>query len=54
MSLPLTMLDEALLLLQEARSSWNVQLELGADHHLDEETFRQAVLTCFRRHSLWC
>ena len=52
MSLPLTMLDEALLLLQEARSSWNVQLELGADHHLDEATFRQAVLTCFQRHSL--
>ncbi|HSL09095.1 MAG TPA: condensation domain-containing protein, partial [Pseudonocardiaceae bacterium] len=52
MSLPLTMLDEALLLLQEARSSWNVQLELGADHHLDEARFRQAVLTCFRRHPL--
>ncbi|MGH3367706.1 MAG: condensation domain-containing protein [Nocardioidaceae bacterium] len=52
MSLPLTMLDEALLLLQEARTSWNVQLELGADHHLDEARFRQAVLTCCRRHPL--
>jgi NRPS condensation-like uncharacterized protein len=51
-SLPLSMLDEALLLLQEARSSWNVQFELGADHHLDEATFRQAVRTCLRRHSL--
>ncbi|HEY6425321.1 MAG TPA: condensation domain-containing protein [Pseudonocardiaceae bacterium] len=51
-SLPLTMLDEGLLLLQEARSSWNVQLELGADHHLDEATFRQAVLSCCRRHPL--
>jgi NRPS condensation-like uncharacterized protein len=51
-SLPLTMLDEALLLLQEARSSWNVQLELGAGCHLDEARFRQAVLTCLRRHSL--
>ncbi|MGH3839255.1 MAG: condensation domain-containing protein, partial [Pseudonocardiaceae bacterium] len=52
MSLPLTMLDESLLLLQEARSSWNVQFELGADHRLDEATFRQAVLTCCRRHPL--
>ncbi|HKR50403.1 MAG TPA: condensation domain-containing protein [Pseudonocardiaceae bacterium] len=51
-SLPLTMLDEALLLLQEARSSWNVQLELGAGCHLDEARFRLAVLTCLRRHSL--
>lgn len=51
-SLPVTMLDEALLLLQEARSSWNVQFELGADHHLDEATFRQAVLTCCRHHPL--
>lgn len=48
----MTMLDEALLLLQEARSSWNVQFELGADHHLDEATFRQAVLSCYRRHPL--
>ncbi|HEV7453076.1 MAG TPA: hypothetical protein VGO16_17165, partial [Pseudonocardiaceae bacterium] len=52
LSLPLTMLDEALLLLQEARSSWNVQFELGADRHLDETTFRQAVLSCCRRHPL--
>ncbi len=52
MSLPVTMLDEALLLLQEARSSWNVQFELGVDHHLDEATFRQAVLSCCRRHPL--
>ncbi len=51
-SLPVTMLDEALLLLQEARSSWNVQFEFGADHHLDEVTFRQAVLSCCRRHPL--
>lgn len=46
------MLDEALLLLQEARSSWNVQFELGTDHHLDEAAFRQAVLSCCRRHPL--
>ncbi|MGH3870382.1 MAG: condensation domain-containing protein [Pseudonocardiaceae bacterium] len=52
MSLPLTMLDESLLLLQEVRSSWNVQLELGADHHLDEVAFRQAVRTCWQRHPL--
>jgi NRPS condensation-like uncharacterized protein len=46
------MLDEALLLLQEARSSWNVQFELGVDHHLDEAAFRQAVWSCCQRHPL--
>ncbi len=51
-SLPLTMLDESLLLLQETRASWNVQFELGTDHHLDEAGFRQAVLACCRRHPL--
>ncbi len=52
MSLPSTMLDESLLLLQETRASWNVQFELGTDHHLDEAGLRQAVLTCCRRHPL--
>ncbi|MDQ4033387.1 MAG: condensation domain-containing protein [Actinomycetota bacterium] len=51
-SLPLTMLDESLLLLQETRASWNVQFELGADHHLDEARLRQAVLSCCQRHPL--
>ena len=51
-SLPLTMLDESLLLLQETRASWNVQFELGADHRLDEARLRQAVLACCRRHPL--
>jgi len=51
-SLPLTMLDESLLLLQETRASWNVQFESGTDHHLDEAGFRQAVLACCRRHPL--
>ncbi|MDQ3765328.1 MAG: condensation domain-containing protein [Actinomycetota bacterium] len=51
-SLPLTMLDESLLLLQETRASWNVQFELGADHHLDEAGLRQAVLNCCRRHTM--
>ncbi|MGH4021035.1 MAG: condensation domain-containing protein [Pseudonocardiaceae bacterium] len=51
-SLPLTLLDEAILHLQEARSQWNVQLELGTDHHVDEATLRQAVLSCCRRHPL--
>jgi NRPS condensation-like uncharacterized protein len=50
--LPSTMLDESLLLLQETRASWNVQLELGTDHRLDEARLRQAVLTCCRRHPL--
>ncbi len=52
MSLSLTMLDESLLFLQETRSPWNVQFELGADHHVDEATLRQAVLSCCRRHPL--
>ncbi len=52
MSLPLTMLDESLLLLQETRASWNVQVELGADHRLEQARLRQAVLTCCRRHPL--
>lgn len=52
MSLPLTMLDESLLFLQESRVSWNVQLELGTDHRLDEAELRQAVLRCCRRHPL--
>jgi NRPS condensation-like uncharacterized protein len=46
------MLDESLLLLQETRASWNVQLELGTDHHLDEARLRQAVLACCQRHPL--
>ncbi|MDQ4091871.1 MAG: condensation domain-containing protein [Actinomycetota bacterium] len=51
-SLPLTMLDESLLLLQETRASWNVQFELGTDHHLDETRLRQAVLSSCQRHPL--
>jgi NRPS condensation-like uncharacterized protein len=51
-SLPLTMLDESLFLLQETRATWNVQFELGADHHLDEARLRQAVLSCCQRHPL--
>jgi NRPS condensation-like uncharacterized protein len=46
------MLDESLLLLQESRASWNVQLELGTGHRLDEAGLRQAVLTCCQRHPL--
>jgi NRPS condensation-like uncharacterized protein len=51
-SLPLTILDESLLLLQETRATWNVQFEVGTDHRLDEVRLRQAVLTCCRRHLL--
>lgn len=50
--LPLTLLDEALLHLQNARSQWNVQLELGTGHHVDEDAFRKAVLATCRRHPL--
>ncbi|MGH3975804.1 MAG: condensation domain-containing protein, partial [Pseudonocardiaceae bacterium] len=51
-SLPLTMLDESLLLLQETRASWNVQFELGTDHYLDEARLRRTVLSCCQRHPL--
>lgn len=51
-ALPLTLLDEALLHLQDARAQWNVQFELGTDHHMDEAAFRKAVLSCCRRHPL--
>ena len=46
------MLDEALLVLQETRATWNVQLELGADHRLDAAKLHQTVLTCCRRHPM--
>ncbi|HZE01788.1 MAG TPA: condensation domain-containing protein [Pseudonocardiaceae bacterium] len=51
-SLPSTMLEESLLVLQETRATWNVQLELGADHRLDEARLHHAVLTCCRRHPM--
>ena len=51
-SLPSTMLEESLLVLQETRATWNVQLELGADHRLDEAWLHHAVLTCCRRHPM--
>lgn len=51
-ALPLTLLDEGLLHLQNARSQWNVQLEVGADHRLDEARLRRAVLSCCRRHPM--
>lgn len=50
--MPLTLLDEGLLHLQNVRSQWNVQFELGADHPLDEGRLRRAVLSCWRRHPL--
>jgi NRPS condensation-like uncharacterized protein len=51
-SLPSTILDESLLLLQETRASWNVQFEVGIDHHLELDRLRQAVSTCCQRHPL--
>jgi NRPS condensation-like uncharacterized protein len=51
-TLPLTLLDEGLLHLQNVRSEWNVQFELGAGHRVDEDRLRQAVATCLRRHPL--
>ncbi|HYZ36948.1 MAG TPA: condensation domain-containing protein [Pseudonocardiaceae bacterium] len=52
MSLPLTMLDEALLFLQETRAVWNVQFEVGANACLDAGRFRQAVRLCCQRHPM--
>lgn len=51
-TLPLTLLDEALLHLQEARAQWNVQLELDTEQHIDESALRKAVLSSCRRHPL--
>jgi hypothetical protein len=51
-ALPLTLLDEALLHVQNVRAQWNVQFELGTDHHVDEAKLRRAALSCCRRHAL--
>jgi hypothetical protein len=48
--LPLTMLDESLLFLQETRAAWNVQFEVAADHRVDADRLRQAVRSCCQRH----
>jgi NRPS condensation-like uncharacterized protein len=52
LSLPLTMFDESLLILQEARSAWNVQFEVGVDHRLDADRLRQAVRSCCQHHPM--
>src|SRR2546421_12991687 len=50
--LPLTMLDESLLFLQETRAAWNVQFEVAADHRVDADRLRQAVRSCCQRHPM--
>lgn len=50
--LPLTMLDESLLILQETRAAWNVQFEVVADHRVDADRLRQAVRSCCQRHPM--
>lgn len=52
MLLPLTMLDESLLITQETRAAWNVQLEVAADHRVDADQLRQAVRWCCQRHPM--
>ncbi len=52
MLLPLTMLDESLLITQETRAAWNVQLEVAADHRVDADRLRQAVRSCCQRHPM--
>jgi hypothetical protein len=50
--LPLSAVDEMIMHLQDARSPWNVQVEMGVDGRLDEATLHQAVLACTRRHPM--
>src|SRR5205823_12683784 len=50
--LPLTMLDESLLITQETRAAWNVQFEVAADHRVDGDRLRQAVRSWCRRHPM--
>jgi NRPS condensation-like uncharacterized protein len=38
--------------LQDARSPWNVQVEVGVDGRVDEARLHQAVLVCIRRHPM--
>jgi len=51
-ALPLTVVDELILHLHEARSPWNVQVELGVDGRIDEAALHRAVMTCTRRHPM--
>ncbi|HKO25376.1 MAG TPA: condensation domain-containing protein, partial [Chloroflexota bacterium] len=46
------MLDESLLITQETRAAWNVQLEVAADHRGDADQLRQAVRWCCQRHPM--
>jgi NRPS condensation-like uncharacterized protein len=50
--LPLTMLDESLLITQQTRAAWNVQFEVAADHLVDADRLRQAVRWCCQRHPM--
>ena len=50
--LPLSAVDELILHLQDARSPWNVQVEMGVAGRIDEARLHQAVLACIRRHPM--
>jgi NRPS condensation-like uncharacterized protein len=50
--LPLTIFDESLLILQETRSAWNVQFEVGVDHPLDADRLGHAMRSCCQRHPM--
>jgi hypothetical protein len=50
--LPLTIFDESLLILQETRSAWNVQFEVGVDHPLDADRLGDAMRSCCQRHPM--
>jgi NRPS condensation-like uncharacterized protein len=51
-SLPLSAVDETIMHLQDARSPWNVQVELAVDGRVDEATLHLAVGACARRHPM--
>jgi NRPS condensation-like uncharacterized protein len=50
--LPLSAVDEMIMHLQDARSPWNVQVELAVDGRVDEATLHLAVGACTRRHPM--
>lgn len=48
----LSAVDEMILHLQDARSPWNVQIELAVDGRVNEGALHEAVLTAARRHPM--
>lgn len=51
-SLPLTVIDEAVHLLDTPEEPWSIQLELRVAGHLDEARLRAAMIEALRRHPM--